>query len=77
VNRDRLQAELAECVGLQGFAGQSRYAPEALLQARELLRPPSAADLGSGNHFLEFCVVEKSTTVMPPMPRGSRRAMSR
>ena len=47
VNRDRLQAELAECVGLQGFAGQSRYAPEALLQARELLRPPSAADLGS------------------------------
>lgn len=59
VNRDRLQAELAECVGLQGFAGQSRYAPEALLQARELLRPPSAADLGSGNHFLEFCVVEE------------------
>nr|WP_240154203.1 RtcB family protein [Comamonas sp. Tr-654] len=59
VNRDRLQAELAECVGLQGFAGSSRYAPEALLQARELLRPPSAADLGSGNHFLEFCVVDE------------------
>ncbi|MGU3628069.1 RtcB family protein [Comamonas sp. C24C] len=59
VNRDRLQAELAGCVGLQGFAGRSRYAPEALLQPRELLRPPSAADLGSGNHFLEFCVVDE------------------
>ncbi len=59
VNRDRLQAELAECVGLQGFAGRSRYAPEALLPPRELLRPPSAADLGSGNHFLEFCVVDE------------------
>lgn len=59
VNRDRLQAELAGCVGLQGFAGRSRYAPEALLQARELLRLPSAADLGSGNHFLEFCVVDE------------------
>lgn len=59
VNRDRLQAELAGCVGLQGFAGRSRYAPDALLQPRELLRPPSAADLGSGNHFLEFCVVDE------------------
>lgn len=59
VDRDRLQAELSACVGLQDFGGQSRYAPEALLQQREVVRPPSAADLGSGNHFLEFCVVDE------------------
>ena len=47
VDRDRLRRELAACVGLQGFEGQSRYAPEALLQQREVVRPPSAADLGS------------------------------
>ncbi|MBF5007340.1 RtcB family protein [Diaphorobacter caeni] len=59
VDRDRLHRELAECVGLQDFQGDSRYGPDALMQEREIVRPPSAADLGSGNHFLEFNIVDE------------------
>lgn len=59
VDRDQLQRELAACVGLDSFQGDSKYGPEALMQDREIVRPPSAADLGSGNHFLEFNVVDE------------------
>lgn len=59
VNRDRLLRELSQCVGLEGFHSRSEFAPEALMQSREIIRPPSAADLGSGNHFLEFCIVDE------------------
>jgi tRNA-splicing ligase RtcB len=60
-NRERLLAELRDCVGLEGFASRAHWAPEALTreQGRALIRPPSAADLGGGNHFLEFGVVDQ------------------
>ncbi len=58
-DRDRLCKEVLGCVGLEDFHSNIQYAPEALLQSRELIRPPSAADLGSGNHFLEFCIVDE------------------
>ena len=58
VDKARLQRELAACVSLAGFVADARYAPGAFDQERELMRPPSAADLGAGNHFLEFGVVD-------------------
>ncbi len=58
-DRDQLQRELAACVGLDSFQGDACYGPEALMQSREIVRPPSAAELGGGNHFLEFNVVDE------------------
>ena len=55
---EQLQAELAACIGLSEFASDSRWAPEALLGARETIRDPSLGSIGSGNHFVEFQVVD-------------------
>lgn len=59
IDKSRLQRELSACVGLDGFGGEIQYAPEALLQDREIIRPPSVGDVGSGNHFLEFGIVDE------------------
>ncbi|MDN3576458.1 RtcB family protein [Chitinimonas viridis] len=54
VDTARLAAELAGCIGLADFAGNSRYAPDAMVGSRELLRDPCLGTPGAGNHFVEF-----------------------
>ena len=60
-DRVRLLSELSECVGLDHMSSSSCWAPEALLNQhdRSMIRPASLADLGGGNHFLEFAVVDR------------------
>lgn len=56
---DRMQAEVSACIGLKEFASGAQYAPDALVSNRETLRDPSLGSIGSGNHFVEFQVVDK------------------
>lgn len=58
VNLDRIANEIAGCVGLASFAGDSRHAPEALVGTREVIRDPGLGTPGAGNHFVEFQVVD-------------------
>ena len=58
VDRDRLGAELAACVGLAEFDGAARYAPEALVGSRETIRDPNLGTPGAGNHFVELQIVD-------------------
>ncbi len=59
VDRPRLHAELAACIGLTELGGSRRFAPEALLPGkREIIRDPCLGTLGSGNHFVELQVVD-------------------
>lgn len=58
VDRDRLAAELAACVGLAEFDGAARYAPDALVGSRETIRDPNLGTPGAGNHFVELQVVD-------------------
>ena len=60
VDRERLYRELSPCIGLAGFGGSSRYAPEALMpKSRSVLRDPALGTPGAGNHFVELQVVDK------------------
>lgn len=54
----RIEQEIGACIGLQGFHGHSRHAPEAHVGAREVFRDPCLGTPGGGNHFVEFQVVE-------------------
>lgn len=55
----RLRAEIGQCIGLRSFGGSSRHAPHAYLQERHaVFRDPCLGTVGSGNHFVEFQVVE-------------------
>ncbi|WEJ74422.1 RtcB family protein [Pseudomonas sp. PSE14] len=59
-DRPRLFRELNNCIGLQEFSGQLRYAPEALRDRRRtLIRDPSLGTTGSGNHFVELQLVDR------------------
>lgn len=58
VDRDRLAAELAACVGLAEFDGAACYAPDALVGSRETIRDPNLGTPGAGNHFVELQVVD-------------------
>lgn len=58
VDRDRLQREVAPCIGLQEFGGGLQHAPEALVGTREVVRDPCLGHSGSGNHFVELQVVD-------------------
>lgn len=58
VDHDRLDAELAACVGLAEFDGAARYAPDALVGSRETIRDPNLGTPGAGNHFVELQVVD-------------------
>lgn len=59
-DRQRLEDELAACVGLADFDGDSRYAPEAHVNHRhEVFRDPCLGTPGGGNHFVELQVVEQ------------------
>lgn len=59
VDRDRLARELQACVSLDDFGGHSRYAPDALVGGRDVIRDPNLGTTGSGNHFVELQVVEE------------------
>jgi tRNA-splicing ligase RtcB len=54
----RLQCELQDCVGLAQLGSAARYAPEALMPAREIVRDAQLGTPGSGNHFVEFQEVD-------------------
>jgi tRNA-splicing ligase RtcB len=59
VDRGRLHAELQRCIGLGELKGALRYAPEALVGTREIIRDPNLGTMGSGNHFVELQVVDR------------------
>ena len=60
MDHNRLQDELAHCVGLQSFGGSARHAPEAFTgQRHAMFRDPSLGTPGGGNHFVELQVVEE------------------
>ncbi|ERE20739.1 RtcB family protein [Pseudogulbenkiania ferrooxidans] len=59
IDRTRLLNELAACVSLDSFDSAARYAPEALVGTRELIRDPSLGTQGAGNHFVELQVVDQ------------------
>ena len=59
VDRDRLAAELAHCVGLAAFDAHSRHAPGAFVGGRETFRDPCLGTPGAGNHFVELQVVDE------------------
>jgi tRNA-splicing ligase RtcB len=56
---ERLHAELAACIGLSEFSSNARWAPQSLVSERETIRDPSLGSIGSGNHFVEFQVVDQ------------------
>jgi tRNA-splicing ligase RtcB len=58
VDRQRLFNETKACIGLGSFGGHSRYAPEALVGCRDVIRDPCLGTPGGGNHFVEFQLVE-------------------
>ena len=58
VDKDRLFAETARAIGLNSFGGKRRYAPEAFTGTREIIRDPCLGTIGSGNHFVEFQIVD-------------------
>lgn len=59
VDRPRLAAELAACVSLADFGGHSRYAPDALVGQRDVIRDPDLGTPGAGNHFVSLEVVDE------------------
>ena len=58
-SREQLLGEVASCIGLGEFSSSSEWAPPSLLDARETIRDPGLGSIGSGNHFVEFQVIEK------------------
>jgi tRNA-splicing ligase RtcB len=54
----RIERDLSQCIGLAEFKAHSQYAPEALVGGRQLLRDPCLGTIGSGNHFVEFQIVD-------------------
>lgn len=58
-DRERLKQELRACVGLAHLGGSAHHAPEAWVTGRDVIRPPDLGTVGSGNHFVEFQVVEE------------------
>jgi len=55
----RIEQSIDRCVGLSEFQAHSRHAPEALVGGRDLLRDPCLGTIGSGNHFIEFQIVDR------------------
>lgn len=58
-DRDRLQRELAHCIGLNEFGGSRHYAPEAWFGREGVMRDPGLGTTGGGNHFVELQIVEQ------------------
>lgn len=59
-DRERLQAEVATCIGLASFGGAASHAPAAYTGERHaMFRDPALGTPGSGNHFVELQVVDE------------------
>jgi len=59
VNFERLHREIDQILGLQFISADSKYAPEAFFEARDIIRPASLGTVGSGNHFVELQIVDE------------------
>ena len=59
VNYERLRAELDKISGHQLITADSKYAPEAFFEKRDIIRPASLGTVGSGNHFVELQIVDQ------------------
>lgn len=57
-DKDRLQRELASCVGLHELGGARTYAPDAWFSRDGVIRDPSLGTTGGGNHFVELQIVD-------------------
>lgn len=57
-DRHRLHAEVAGCVGLDALDAALDYAPDHLVRGQARVRAPDLGTVGSGNHFVEFQIVE-------------------
>jgi tRNA-splicing ligase RtcB (3'-phosphate/5'-hydroxy nucleic acid ligase) len=59
-DRDRLQTEVAACIGLASFGGAACYAPEAYTGDKHVtFRDPCLGTPGGGNHFCSLEVVDE------------------
>ncbi|MCO6537122.1 RtcB family protein [Gilliamella sp.] len=59
VNYERLRAELDKISGNHLIVADSKYAPEAFFEKRDIIRPASLGTVGSGNHFVELQIVDE------------------
>jgi tRNA-splicing ligase RtcB len=58
-DRNRLQREIRQCIGLSSFGGAARHAPTAYTSEKHaIFRDPCLGTAGSGNHFVELQVVD-------------------
>ncbi|MCQ4163877.1 RtcB family protein [Tahibacter harae] len=57
-DRTRLLREVRDCIALQSFGGNAAHAPEAWTEGSGTVRAPDLGTVGSGNHFVEFQIVE-------------------
>ena len=56
----QLERELGRVYGMGSLDGESKWAPSNMVSSRrEMVRDPSLATVGGGNHFVEFQVVEE------------------
>jgi tRNA-splicing ligase RtcB len=59
-NRDQLQQEVNQCVGLSSFQSKARHAPHAYLaNTHTIFRDPCLGTPGAGNHFVEMQIVDE------------------
>ncbi|MWN90167.1 RtcB family protein [Gilliamella sp. Pra-s65] len=59
VNYERLWEELDKISGNHLIVADSKYAPEAFFEKRDIIRPASLGTVGSGNHFVELQIVDE------------------
>jgi len=55
----RMNQDMDRCIALSEFKSHSRYAPEVLIEDRDMIRDPGLGTIGSGNHFVEFQIVDQ------------------
>lgn len=61
-NIGQLMSELEQIYGLGSYQGASSWAPSSMVpDNRDIVRDPSLATIGGGNHFIEIQVVEEIT----------------
>ena len=59
VNFDRIQLEIDQILGQPLITADSKYAPDAFFESRDIIRPASLGTVGSGNHFVELQIVDE------------------
>ncbi len=59
-NMSQLASELDHIYGLGSYDGSAKWAPSSMVpESRDVVRDPSLATVGGGNHFVEIQVVEE------------------